>query len=85
MPKSSKIYFNKETEKALRNKLNVIHLNEVLNKKYKKKTLSGSELRKKSEQYKDRIRGSVRLKSGRYYTQEEFEKRVSKSLSKKLP
>lgn len=61
------------------------NLNEVLRIEYKSIKKQDSSIRDRFKSYSTRIRGSVRFSRSQFYTNEEFNERVKRSLEITLP
>ena len=79
------IQLNSKSEEIIKDTLKINNLNEVLHREYKDTNDEDSKIRKKHNIYSKRIRGSVRLGRGQFYTNDEFDERVKRSMEVKLP
>lgn len=80
-----KIHLNSKSEKIIKDTLQIDDLKDVLNKEYKRSEGKDTEIRKKFNIFSNRIRGSVRLGRGQFYTNDEFDERVKQSMEVELP
>lgn len=65
--------------------LGLSNLHEIMERRFQDFSPEDDIIRDKVDKYSRRIRGSVRLRSGRYYTAQEFQDRIERIKHLELP
>ena len=74
-----------ETLTIVTKALGVKEVSDIINRDFKDITPEHDVDREKEGKYRSRVRGSIRLSSGRYYTANEYADRINKIRSIRLP
>jgi hypothetical protein len=79
------IELNKKSQSIIRKQLNVKKIEDVISRDYIDFSPENNIDREKTKIYSRKVRGSVRLKNGRFYTTNEYQKRVDRVKALELP
>lgn len=75
---------NEKARKIILKRLKLKSLSDVFSREFKDSDVFDPD-RERTTVYSSRIRGSVRLRMGKFYTGKEHDKRIARSLNVKLP